>query len=121
MPFPSIAGNMLTGAATNWLSNKLIGEPKVNYDHLKYGVQWRVEDAKRAGIHPIYALGANVSSPIVTQGSAGKDAYAAAAGAMNALMQKDQLAMNRESHKASMAESRARIRKMEREMDLAEK
>lgn len=26
------------------------------------GIQWRVEDAKAAGIHPLYALGANTSS-----------------------------------------------------------
>jgi len=26
------------------------------------GIQWKVEDAKRAGIHPLYALGANTAS-----------------------------------------------------------
>lgn len=26
------------------------------------GIQWRVEDAKKAGIHPLYALGANTTS-----------------------------------------------------------
>lgn len=28
----------------------------------KSGIQWRVEDAKKAGVHPIYALGANTTS-----------------------------------------------------------
>lgn len=38
---------------------------------MHHGVRWRVQDAKRAGIHPLAALGANVSqfSPI---GSAGQ-------------------------------------------------
>lgn len=32
-------------------------------DFYKNGISWRVEDAKRSGIHPLYALGANVGSP----------------------------------------------------------
>lgn len=28
----------------------------------QHGVRWRVEDAQRAGVHPLFALGANVSS-----------------------------------------------------------
>lgn len=31
----------------------------------KHQVQWRVEDAKKAGIHPLYALGAQISTPQV--------------------------------------------------------
>lgn len=27
------------------------------------GIQWKVEDAKKAGIHPLYALGASTASP----------------------------------------------------------
>lgn len=30
-------------------------------DFAQHGLRWRVEDAKRAGIHPLYALGAQVS------------------------------------------------------------
>lgn len=39
----------------------------------KEGIQWKVEDAKRAGIHPLYAMGAPSFSmqPIVTQDNIG--------------------------------------------------
>lgn len=29
----------------------------------KHGIRWRVDDAKRAGLHPLAALGANISMP----------------------------------------------------------
>jgi len=35
---------------------------KAQEDFAKQGIRWRVNDAKKAGIHPIYALGANTSS-----------------------------------------------------------
>jgi len=39
---------------------------KEQYQHQKefaqHGIQWKVEDAKEAGIHPLYALGANTTS-----------------------------------------------------------
>ena len=37
------------------------------------GIRWKVEDAKRSGIHPLYALGAqtNAASPIFVGGSSG--------------------------------------------------
>lgn len=31
-------------------------------DFAKKGIQWRVADAKKAGVHPLYALGANTTS-----------------------------------------------------------
>lgn len=44
------------------------------------GIRWRVEDAKRAGIHPLYALGANTASFSPVQGYGGdygvSDAFA---------------------------------------------
>lgn len=46
-------------------------------EHLKRGIQWRVRDARRSGIHPLYALGASVGSPTITTGSAGGDALSA--------------------------------------------
>lgn len=36
---------------------------KLQEDAMQHGIQWKVEDAKRAGIHPIYALGAPTFSP----------------------------------------------------------
>lgn len=46
---------------------------KTDYTGMQKGIQWRVEDAKKAGIHPLYAMGANIGSPTVTAGSAGAD------------------------------------------------
>lgn len=39
-------------------------------DFAHHGIQWRVNDAVRAGLHPLYALGANVPtySPVSTMG-----------------------------------------------------
>ncbi len=37
-----------------------------DYTHLKQGIQWKVADAKAAGIHPLYALGAQVGSPTIS-------------------------------------------------------
>lgn len=52
-----------------------------DYTHLKQGIQWKVADAKKAGIHPLYALGAQVGSPgILGQtetGSTASDALSA--------------------------------------------
>ena len=57
----------LVGAAGNILGG-LLGKKKqsVDYTHLQKGIQWKVADAKAAGIHPLYALGAQVGSPTVT-------------------------------------------------------
>lgn len=31
----------------------------------QHGIQWKVEDAQRAGVHPVYALGASTSGPSI--------------------------------------------------------
>lgn len=43
-------------------------QSKPDYTHLKQGIQWRVADAKAAGIHPLFAMGANISSPSIVAG-----------------------------------------------------
>lgn len=35
----------------------------LNKEFAQNSIQWRVEDAKQAGIHPLYAMGASTSSP----------------------------------------------------------
>lgn len=37
-------------------------QAKLQKQFAKNGIQWKVEDAKKAGIHPLYALGANTIS-----------------------------------------------------------
>lgn len=51
---------------------------KAQYDFAQRGIQWKVADAKKAGIHPLYALGATgaMYSPVHSDAPA----FAAAAG-----------------------------------------
>lgn len=68
---------VLSGAAMGLATELFRDKPKADYTHLQKGIQWRVEDAKRAGIHPLYALGASTSSPVYTY--EGGPAFAAGA------------------------------------------
>lgn len=63
------------GGATNWINNALFGDPaaadrKMQVQFAKNGIQWKVEDAKKAGVHPLYALGAQTVpfQPTMTAG-----------------------------------------------------
>lgn len=65
----SLAGSLLN-AGQNRQAMRFSADQQEN--QMKHGLQWRVEDAKRAGIHPLYALGANISSsPIIPAGDVG--------------------------------------------------
>lgn len=55
----SLAGGIVQGITSNNLANKNIAAQK---EFAQNGIRWRVEDAKRAGIHPLYALGATTNS-----------------------------------------------------------
>jgi len=44
------------------LSDKAL-DRQFQKDFAQHGIQWRVEDARNAGLHPLAALGANVSIP----------------------------------------------------------
>ena len=47
---------------------------RMQYEFAQNGIRWKVEDAKQAGIHPLYALGANtVSYSPVSVGSGNPD------------------------------------------------
>lgn len=75
------------------------------------GVQWKVEDAKKAGLHPLYALGANTTSfsPVPVTGSATGDAIAR--GAANVVKNMSQAKMNKlqtDLVEAQIQESRSR-------------
>lgn len=45
-------------------------EATMQKEFAQNGILWRVQDAERAGVHPLYALGANTASysPVVTAG-----------------------------------------------------
>lgn len=51
----SIAGGILGNRQRNQEASR-------QREFAQHGIQWRVRDAERAGIHPLYALGANTTS-----------------------------------------------------------
>lgn len=69
-----VIGGALIGAGANILGG-LMGRRsnreqvdrsvELQRDFAQHGVQWKVEDAKRAGLHPVYALGAATSGPTI--------------------------------------------------------
>lgn len=57
----------LASVASSFLSNNQAQknanqQAQLQKDFAQSGIQWRVADAKKAGIHPLYALGANTHS-----------------------------------------------------------
>ncbi|AYQ58823.1 DNA pilot protein [Termite gut associated microvirus 2] len=58
------AGATLASGALNYFGNQSANaqNAELQEDMAKNGVRWRVADAKAAGIHPAYALGANLPS-----------------------------------------------------------
>lgn len=64
---PLIGGALsLFGGAKSDAANK-----DLQMKFAKNAIQWKVEDAKKAGIHPLYALGAPTMSPSVSVGQTG--------------------------------------------------
>ncbi len=61
--FAAIAPYLIS-AAGSVLAAKA-GQSKTDNTALERGIQMRVADAKEAGIHPLYALGANIPSPTI--------------------------------------------------------
>jgi len=68
----SIGSSILGGMAASDAAKAQAQQAQANIDMQKefaqQGIRWKVEDAKAAGIHPLYALGANTTafSPVVT-------------------------------------------------------
>jgi hypothetical protein len=51
----------LLGMKSDHDANK--ANQQMQYDFAQKGIQWKVKDAKKAGIHPLYAMGASTQSP----------------------------------------------------------
>lgn len=52
----SLAGGILGAKSADRANDRSV-------DAAKNGIQWRVADAEKAGVHPLYALGASTASP----------------------------------------------------------
>lgn len=74
---------------------------KSSEDMFKNRIAYTVKDAKRAGVHPVFALGASVNSPTVTGGPS----------PVSGSFTRDPVTkQEKEAHTMSVLESRARIR-----------
>lgn len=73
----AIIGSGLLGKKTE--RDIAAADRRLQYDFAQQGIQWRVADAKKAGVHPLYALGANIPtySPVAR---AGGDSFAESLG-----------------------------------------
>lgn len=62
----SLLGGFLNRKSTEENNNRLIQQAELNrqmqYEFAQNGIRWKVDDAKAAGIHPLYALGASTQS-----------------------------------------------------------
>lgn len=88
--FGSVAGSVISGLSgvaggmINATQSKTIAreQMRLQKEFAQNGIQWKVDDARRAGIHPLYALGANTATYTpVSQDSSGLGNAVADAGA----------------------------------------
>jgi len=107
----------IAAGASLGLANKLLNKPdKPDYSHLQKGIQWRVADAKAAGISPLAALGANIGAPTVLnseQSTGASVVDGAVRGALNGIEKKRQ----QELFLLQGAESAARTRLLNAQTD----
>ena len=57
-----VLGNNAQEEAAELAARESRRNRKLQKEFAQNGIRWRVEDAKRAGLHPLYALGANTAS-----------------------------------------------------------
>lgn len=71
----SLAGGMMNATASKTIAREQMKQQK---EFAQNGIQWRVEDAKKAGLHPLYAIGAQGASytPVSQDSSAMGNAVA---------------------------------------------
>lgn len=74
------AGSSLAGGFINATTSKKIAreQMRLQKEFAQNGIQWKVEDAKKAGLHPLYAIGANTATytPVSQDSSAMGNAVA---------------------------------------------
>lgn len=65
----SIVGGLLSASGSKKAQKRNI---RWQREQLQNAIQYRVADAKKAGIHPLYAMGANIQSPSPVEGDGGE-------------------------------------------------
>lgn len=107
------AGGAIAGA----LGSMLSPTPGIDHEYAKNFIRWRVKDAKKAGIHPLYALGAPAVGSSASVGASGDgilDGLRDVGSAASAIEQRKlQARANQRADAqadAEIAESRARAR-----------
>lgn len=106
-------GDFLGGGLNAWSTNE------ANKDNIKYqkqfaqrGIRWRVKDAKAAGVHPLFALGANTAS---FSPSVSAPDYSFVGDAVNSMAQRREA---KKAEKLALAEFDLSRRKTEAEINL---
>ena len=111
MPYTAAgAGAFLTGAGALASGLGLGGsKQKIDYRGAKRGIRWRVRDARAAGIHPLYAMGAPGigSGQILSQ--QGSDPGEALQGAGAALSQYASAKQQKEQHDLNLQLTQKRM------------
>jgi len=70
MSIAEAAGSVIGGLTSLWEGSQ---NRKLQKQFAQSGIQWKVADAKKAGIHPLYALGAQTHSFAPVQTGAGEN------------------------------------------------
>jgi hypothetical protein len=107
------AGAQILGGVLSDRSSASQNAQNVAYqkEFAQKGIQWKVEDAKKAGLHPLYALGAQTTSfsPVPVTGSATGDAIArAGANVVKSMSQSKMNKLQTDLVEAQIQESRSR-------------
>lgn len=101
------------GKSSSYYANRALHQQNMQRDWLKKEMTYRVEGAKAAGIHPLYALGMNPSwqAPMI-MGDRKKqnNLGAAAAVGLSHIADKGKRSQDLQTHNAGLAESQARTR-----------
>ena len=106
------------GKSSSYYANRALHQQNLQRDWLKKEMTYRVEGAKAAGIHPLYALGMNPSwqAPMIMGDKKQNNLGAAASVGLSELSRqldpdrKLKKSMDMQTHDAGLAESQARAR-----------
>lgn len=101
-------GELISAAASLWSNNQANA---ANRKAMQNQIQWRVADAKKAGIHPLAALGANVQ-PVPSQPLLGDATLGGLASGINKAVSNEQ-ALNEEEQRSRIRVSDAQARLLE--------